>query len=245
MRYPPCAFPDISPRITFVMKILTSAVLLLFALPAFATDIITIGVSENEDFGPYLTVSEGRPLYVFSTDTRATDDQLAEISCTSAECLDTWRMVITSDTPQAGAGVDASLLGTVEHNHRQIVTYDGWPLYYFASGDGSVPPQSNKLEAFEGEWSLVGPDSTVSADIAAGEAMFADACAQCHGRTGRGMASFPSLTGKDAAHIADLLRQYRAGETVGPSSALMKPVAAVLSDEDIADLSVFISEEFP
>ncbi len=225
--------------------LISAAVLFVSVMPAFATDIITIDFAESEDFGPYLTDGEGRPLYVFSTDIRATDDQLAELSCTSAECLDTWRMVITSDDPQAGEGVDASLLGTVEHNHRQIVTYDGRPLYYSASDDGSVSPQSDKLEAFGGAWELIGPDPAGTADIAAGEALFADACAQCHGRTGRGMASFPSLTGMEAADVAELLKQYRAGETIGPNSALMRPVAAALSDQDIANLSTFIAEEFP
>ena len=227
------------------MKTLTAtAALLLFAIPALATDIITIKVAESEQFGPYLTDSDARPLYIFSTDTRATDNQLAAISCTSAECLDTWRMVITSDDPQAGEGVDVSLLGTVDHNHRQIVTYDGWPLYYFASDDGSVPPQTDALEAFDGAWSLIGPESTGAADFASGEAIYADACAQCHGRTARGMASFPSLAGKEASYLAVKLKQYRAGATIGPNSALMKPVAAELTDEDIADLSAFISEGF-
>lgn len=83
-----------------------------------------------------------------------------------------------------------------------------------------------------------------AADIEAGEAMYAQACAQCHGRTGRGMAAFPSLTGQDADYLAMRLMQYRDGETVGPNSALMMPVAAPLSDEDIADLSTFIATRF-
>lgn len=83
-----------------------------------------------------------------------------------------------------------------------------------------------------------------AADIEAGEAMYAQACAQCHGRTARGMAAFPSLTGQDADYLAKRLMQYRDGEAVGPNSALMMPVAAPLSDDDIADLSVFIATNF-
>jgi cytochrome c553 len=90
----------------------------------------------------------------------------------------------------------------------------------------------------------LGTSQVQAADIEAGEAMYAQACAQCHGRTGRGMASFPSVTGKDAEYIEKRLVQYREGEQVGPNSALMMPVAAALSDEEIADLSAFIATTF-
>ena len=225
------------------MKILTSAaVLLVLATPVIATDTITIEVAESEDLGQYLTDSDGRPVYVFLTDKRATDDRQAKISCTSAECIEAWPSVITFGDPQAGEGVDASLLSTTDHDSHRVVTYHGWPLYYSAERE---IPESSVIEAFGGEWTLVGPEAVnITADITAGEALYANSCAQCHGRTGRGMASFPSLTGKEAGYIADLLKKYRAGETVGPNSALMRPVAAELVDDDIANVSTFISEEF-
>jgi len=81
-------------------------------------------------------------------------------------------------------------------------------------------------------------------NMEAAATMYAQACAQCHGRTGRGMASFPSLTGRDDDYIAARLMQYRAGETVGPNSPLMQPVAASLSDEDVANLAAFVSTSF-
>lgn len=81
-------------------------------------------------------------------------------------------------------------------------------------------------------------------DIAAGEAMFSDNCASCHGSKGKGMASFPSLEGRDADYIAKRLKQYRAGEKVGSNTALMAPRAAGLSDDDIANLAGYISQTF-
>lgn len=81
-------------------------------------------------------------------------------------------------------------------------------------------------------------------DMEAAATMYARSCAQCHGRTGRGMASFPSIAGKDADYLAERLELYRAGETVGPNSPLMRPVAAKLSDDDIAQLAAFISASF-
>lgn len=81
-------------------------------------------------------------------------------------------------------------------------------------------------------------------DMEAAEALYARACAQCHGRAGRGMASFPSVAGRDADYLEERLQQYRAGETVGPNSALMRPVAAALTDEDITKLAAFVSMNF-
>lgn len=81
-------------------------------------------------------------------------------------------------------------------------------------------------------------------DISLGESIYADSCAQCHGRAGRGSGSFPSLTGQEADYIANRLMQYRAGETVGANSALMRAPSANLSDEDIDGLAAYISTAF-
>ena len=228
------------------MKLLTSvSAICILAMPAFATDITTIEVAESDEFGHYLTDHRGRPVYVFSTDTPATEDEQAQISCISEECLDAWPLVTTADDPQAGEGVDPDLLGMIEANSQQVVTYQGWPLYYSTRDEESEPPHDSEVEAFGGEWSLVAAETGLeNGDIAAGETLYAAECAQCHGRTGRGVASFPSITGRDAEYISHMLILYRAGETVGPNTALMRQVAVDLSDTDIADLAAYISAEF-
>ena len=81
-----------------------------------------------------------------------------------------------------------------------------------------------------------------AADKSAGEALYAEKCAQCHGPNGKGMASIPSLSGRDADYITSRLETYRAGEKVGSNSFLMIPNATDLSDDDIANLAAFITE---
>ncbi|HIC80699.1 MAG TPA: c-type cytochrome [Kiloniellaceae bacterium] len=81
-------------------------------------------------------------------------------------------------------------------------------------------------------------------DAAAGEARYAETCINCHGKAGKGMASFPSIVGRDADYIADRLMQYRAREMVGPNSAIMMSWAEKLSDEEIANLAAYISATF-
>lgn len=81
-------------------------------------------------------------------------------------------------------------------------------------------------------------------DLEAGKKLYVNNCAQCHGPTAKGMASFPSLAGRDAEYLKSRLETYRAGEKVGANSGLMIPNARDLSDEDIANLSGFISRNF-
>ena len=81
-------------------------------------------------------------------------------------------------------------------------------------------------------------------DLAAAKTKYSEVCASCHGPSGKGMASFPGLAGKDVDYIASRLKQYRAGERVGPNSPLMAPHAAELSDEEIVGLSDYISTNF-
>lgn len=81
-------------------------------------------------------------------------------------------------------------------------------------------------------------------DTSAGEKIYKNVCKNCHGPKAQGMASFPRLSDKDAEYLSTRLVQYRAGEKIGPNSALMAPMAKDLSDEDIADLAGYISTGF-
>lgn len=82
------------------------------------------------------------------------------------------------------------------------------------------------------------------ADLAAGEKIFRSSCRNCHGPKARGMASVPKLAGRDAGYLEDRLHTYRDGQTIGPKSRLMIPVAQKLSDEKIADVAAFIATRF-
>ncbi|GGY71756.1 c-type cytochrome [Marinobacter zhanjiangensis] len=90
----------------------------------------------------------------------------------------------------------------------------------------------------------IGTAHAQAADASAGKAMFENSCAQCHGKQGQGMASFPSLKGNEAEYIESRLETYRAGEKVGANSGLMIPNAKDLSDDDIANLAAYISSSF-
>ena len=135
----------------------TALAVAALAAPAFAQDATTIQVAESEKYGEYLATGEGRPVYL-TTDTQGTGDQEAQISCTSEECLNAWPLVTTQGDPRAGEEVNADMLGTTQHEGQTVVTYNGWPLYYFARDEGADAPQGQDIESFGGEWYLVTPE---------------------------------------------------------------------------------------
>lgn len=89
-----------------------------------------------------------------------------------------------------------------------------------------------------------GATPAAAGDTEATKKLYKKQCRSCHGPTGKGLASYPKLAGHTEEYIADKLTRYRAGEKFGPNTPLMAPRAKKLSDEDIANLASYISEEF-
>ncbi len=69
-------------------------------------------------------------------------------------------------------------------------------------------------------------------------------CAACHGMDGKSPANiYPNLAGQWAAYLESALKAYRAGERNGGMSAMMTPQATALSDQDIADIAAYYSQQ--
>lgn len=80
------------------------------------------------DLGEVLVGPDGRTLYMFDPDAQG------DSTCYD-QCATAWPPLTVDDDaePAAGEGVDAALLGTTERTDGTTqVTYDGWPLYYWA-----------------------------------------------------------------------------------------------------------------
>jgi cytochrome c553 len=66
-------------------------------------------------------------------------------------------------------------------------------------------------------------------------------CAACHGPDGNSVNPiWPSIAGQHAEYLAAQLRDYRDGRRSEPQ---MSPMAATLSDEDIADLAAWFASQ--
>ena len=74
----------------------------------------------------------------------------------------------------------------------------------------------------------------------AGEERYKKSCVNCHGAAGKGVASYPKVSGNEISYTKEKLETYRAGTKIGPNSSLMIMMAKPLTDEEIANLAAYL-----
>ncbi|MGO9772288.1 MAG: c-type cytochrome [Roseiarcus sp.] len=72
-------------------------------------------------------------------------------------------------------------------------------------------------------------------DAQAGKAKTAG-CAGCHGVSGEGVPPYPPLVGWSEEQIVERLQELKSGKLIDP---VMNPMAAMLSDQDMADIGAY------
>jgi predicted lipoprotein with Yx(FWY)xxD motif len=98
------------------------------ASPSSATSLM---IAKNPALGAFLADDQGRTLYLFTKDTKGTS------SCYD-KCAAAWPPLMSSDQLKMRDGVSADLISTtVRTDGSMQVTYNGWPLYYFAADKAS------------------------------------------------------------------------------------------------------------
>jgi predicted lipoprotein with Yx(FWY)xxD motif/plastocyanin len=91
-----------------------------------ATGPAEVAVGVNDELGQFLVDAEGMTLYLFLRDTPG-------VTNCYDNCAVAWPPLYTMGPATAGEGVDAGLLGTTTRTDGTTqVTYNGWPLYYYA-----------------------------------------------------------------------------------------------------------------
>jgi predicted lipoprotein with Yx(FWY)xxD motif len=103
----------------------------------------------SSQFGRVLFDGRGRVLYGFTRDRRGGPSR-----CYGA-CAAAWPVYFAKGSMRAGAGVKKSLIGTTRRRDGRLqITYNGWPLYYYAhEGPGEVKCQN--VDQFGGLWLVV------------------------------------------------------------------------------------------
>ncbi len=105
----------------------------------------------NTRYGPILFDSKDRVLYGFTRDKRG-----GKSTCYGA-CAAAWPVYFSKGKVQAMRGVKQSLIGTVRRsNGRLQVTYNGWPLYYYAH-EGPREVKCQNVDEFGGLWLVMKP----------------------------------------------------------------------------------------
>jgi predicted lipoprotein with Yx(FWY)xxD motif len=85
-----------------------------------------VDIAQNPSMGSILVDSKGMTLYLFTNDTPNTS------TCYNG-CAKAWPPLLTTGAPTAGTGANASMLGTTTRTDGTTqVTYNNWPLYYWA-----------------------------------------------------------------------------------------------------------------
>jgi cytochrome c553 len=71
-------------------------------------------------------------------------------------------------------------------------------------------------------------------------------CASCHGLDGNAVVQdYPDLAGQNAAYLVYALNAYKNGWRFNGNAGIMRPQAAPLSDQDIADLAAYYASLAP
>lgn len=104
--------------------------------------------TSQSSLGEILVDSEGYSLYLF------TNDNPGESTC-YGNCAANWPPLITAGDILSGGNVDPELLGTTAREDGTLqVTYDGWPLYYYAVDEA---PGNVNGQGVGGVWYVVSP----------------------------------------------------------------------------------------
>lgn len=114
-------------------------------------------MTAESDLGTILVDADGMTLYLFTNDTQGSGTSTCE-----DDCLTAWPPV--EGEPEAGEGVDDSLLGSIERSDGTVqATYNDWPLYYFAQ---DAAPGDVNGQAVNEVWWVISPDGEAIMDAA-------------------------------------------------------------------------------
>jgi predicted lipoprotein with Yx(FWY)xxD motif len=109
--------------------------------------------SASSPLGQILVAKNGMTLYMFASDTNG------KSSC-DGPCAQFWPPY--TGTPKAGAGLQASLVGTtMRSDGTSQVTYDGHPLYTYSGDPAPGDTNGQGVSTFGALWWVVGPDGQV------------------------------------------------------------------------------------
>ena len=127
----------------------TAAALAVTAAPMAAEKAVPTLTVHSSSFGKVLFDGRGFVLYAFGKDP-------AGRSVCSAACAKKWPPYVVRGPLRAGAGVKASLLGTVRRpNGSRQVSYAGRPLYYYVGDKKSGQILCQNVSEFGGKWLVV------------------------------------------------------------------------------------------
>jgi predicted lipoprotein with Yx(FWY)xxD motif len=114
----------------------------------------TVNLRDTDEFGPVLVDNEGFALYMFEA-----DSQNSGASTCYDDCAAAWPPLLTDGPPVGGEGIDDFMLATLPRDDGTTqVTYNGWPLYYYAGDTAAGNTAGQGIDGFGGLWWLISPE---------------------------------------------------------------------------------------
>jgi predicted lipoprotein with Yx(FWY)xxD motif len=111
----------------------------------------TVIKTRTSSIGKFLVDGQGRTLYMFEADK-------PDMSNCSGGCSSIWPALTAKGKPSVSGGVNAAKLGTAKSSNGAMqVTYNGWPLYYYAGDQKPGDTAGQGLDDFGAKWYVVSP----------------------------------------------------------------------------------------
>jgi len=112
---------------------------------------------------------------------------------------------------------------------------------YAISGDNTTEEDLSTKD------DMLTTDDASAGNSEAGEQRYNKSCINCHGAAGagKGVASYPKISGNEISDTTSKLETYRDGIKIGPNSSLMIMMAKPLTDEEIANLAAYLKDATP
>ena len=139
------------PMRLFIFISVAVAALAVSGTPMAAEQAAPTLTVHSSSFGNVLFDGRGFVLYAFTKDPRGR-------SACSGACAKAWPPYVVRSQVRAGAGVKASLLGTIRRaNGSRQVTYAGRPLYFYVGDKKPRQILCQNVSEFGGLWLIVRP----------------------------------------------------------------------------------------
>ena len=122
---------------------------------AHAQSAAALAVTSTPDLGTFLTDTAGMTLYMYTKDT-------VGISNCYGGCAAAWPPLLTQSAPTLPADLPGAVGTTTRTDGALQVTYNGMPLYYWASDQ---KPGDTTGQNVGGVWFVVNPDAAQSVNV--------------------------------------------------------------------------------
>lgn len=85
--------------------------------------------------------------------------------------------------------------------------------------------------------------NVLAADLDGAKLYIDKTCASCHGDGGNKptVENYPKLGGQNAKYIVEKLQGYKSGDITGGQAAVMKPMASMLSDDEMQAIADYLA----